>query len=81
MQVQAKADFADRSLRRQKQKKDPKTHPYKQGQVNLRSPQPFKQTLNWLEHQNKIGGVKSPNWSHQLYHASPGDKFGIWGSN
>ena len=53
--------------------KAPKTHPYKQGQVDLKSPDPFKNILNWLEYQSKTGDIKSPIWGHQLYHARPGE--------
>ena len=70
--AQTQADFANRSLGKAK-KKDLSTRTYTHSQVNLQAPDPFKKTLLWLEHQAKVSSTQSPAWSHQLYHASPGD--------
>ena len=54
------SDYVNRSLGKATKKKDPRTRPYKQGQVDLQSPDSLKHTLEWLEYQGKVGSSKSP---------------------
>ena len=70
--AQTQADFVNRSFGKAK-KKDSSTRPYTHGQVDLQAPDPLKETLNWLEYQEKVGSTQSPACSHQLYHASQGE--------